>query len=97
MTAGLAIVLTHNVWVASWPVLITLFGWLTTIGGAVRIAFPDQVRTMGDAMLRKPMAMTIGGAIWLVVGARPLLLRLFPLTLVPRTLHDPLEREQAQK
>jgi hypothetical protein len=69
MTAGLAIVLTHNVWVASWPVLITLFGWLTTIGGAARIAFPDQVRAMGEAMLRKPMAMTIGGAIWLVVGA----------------------------
>jgi len=68
MTAGLAVVLTHNVWVANWPVLITLFGWLATIGGAVRIAFPDQVRTMGESMLRKPMTMTIGGAIWLAVG-----------------------------
>ena len=31
-------------------------------------------------MLRKPMAMNIGGAIWLVVGVLSLLLRLFPLT-----------------
>jgi hypothetical protein len=69
MTAGLAVVLTHNVWVANWPVLITLFGWLATIGGAARIAFPDQVRTTGEAMLRKPMTMTIGGAVWLAIGA----------------------------
>jgi hypothetical protein len=68
MTAGLAVVLTHNVWVANWPVLITLFGWLATVGGAVRIAFPDQVRTMGESMLRKPTAMTVGGAIWLAIG-----------------------------
>jgi uncharacterized protein YjeT (DUF2065 family) len=69
MTAGLAVVLTHNVWVANWPVVVTLFGWLATISGAVRIVFPDQVRTMGESMLRKPTAMTIGGAIWLAVGA----------------------------
>jgi hypothetical protein len=35
--AGLAIVLTHNVWVANWRVLITLIGWLMLIRGAVRI------------------------------------------------------------
>ena len=28
MTAGLAIVLTHNVWRADWPVIITILGWL---------------------------------------------------------------------
>jgi hypothetical protein len=68
MTAGVAILLTHNVWVANWPVLITIFGWLATIGGAARIALPEQVRTIGEAMLRKPMAMNIGGAIWLAIG-----------------------------
>ena len=45
MTAGLAIVLTHNVWVADWPVLITMLGWLATIGGAVRIASRTRSRT----------------------------------------------------
>ncbi len=27
LVAGLAIVLTHNVWVAGWPVIITIIGW----------------------------------------------------------------------
>jgi hypothetical protein len=69
MTAGLAIVLRHNVWVADWRVIITLLGWAGTIGGAARIALPDRVRSVGEAMLGKPMALTIGGAAWLAVGA----------------------------
>ena len=34
MIAGVALVLTHNVWVLEWRVLITLLGWLLAIGGA---------------------------------------------------------------
>src|SRR6202158_4827568 len=40
MPVGLAIVLTHNVWTADWRVLITVFGWLCAIGGAVRLFCP---------------------------------------------------------
>lgn len=40
---GLAIVLTHNVWEASWRVLITVIGWALLIRGAVRIAVPDTI------------------------------------------------------
>ena len=69
MTTGLAIVLSHNVWVVNWPVLITILGWLGVIGGAVRIALPEQTRKLGDTMLRNPMAMKIGGGVWLAVGA----------------------------
>jgi hypothetical protein len=69
MTAGVAIVLTHNVWAAGWPVLITIFGWLATLGGAARIALPRQTRMIGETMLDKPLAMTVGGAIWLAIGA----------------------------
>ena len=47
LAAGLAIVLTHNVWVASWRVLITLVGWLMLIRGAARILATDWV--MGTA------------------------------------------------
>jgi uncharacterized membrane protein len=68
MTAGLAVLLNHNLWVADWRVLITLFGWLATIGGAARIAFPDRIRSIGESMLDNPIAMTIGGAIWVVIG-----------------------------
>jgi hypothetical protein len=69
MLAGVAIVLHHNVWVADWRVLITIFGWLGAIGGAARIMLPSRVKTVGEAMLRKPRTMMIGVGIWLVVGA----------------------------
>ena len=47
MTAGLALVLTHNVWRADWPVIITILGWLAAIGGAVRIVMPQGTERVG--------------------------------------------------
>jgi len=69
MTAGLAVVLNHNIWVADWRILLTIFGWLATIGGAIRIALPDMVRSIGESMLDSRVAMNVGGGIWLVIGA----------------------------
>jgi hypothetical protein len=68
MPMGLAIVLTHNTWTADWRVLITLFGWLNAIGGAVRLAAPDTVMRTGLAMLRRPYFTPIAAAIWVVLG-----------------------------
>src|SRR3954453_10284426 len=59
MPMGLAIVLTHNVWTADWRVLLTLFGWLNTRGGAVRLPAPDTVMRTGHAMLRRPYFVTV--------------------------------------
>ena len=50
--AGLSVVLTHNVWVLGWPLVITLLGWLTLIGGIVRIVFPRATAQLGERMLR---------------------------------------------
>jgi hypothetical protein len=68
MPAGLAIVLTHNVWAADWRVLVTLFGWLNAIGGAVRLAAPAYVTRTGRAMLKQPRFMPAAAAIWVVLG-----------------------------
>ena len=68
MPMGVAIVLTHNVWTADWRVLITLFGWLNTIGGAVRLAAPDTVMRTGRAMLRRRHFVTVAAAIWIALG-----------------------------
>jgi len=69
MTAGIAIVLYHNVWAADWRVLITLFGWAGASGGAARILLPDRVKTVGEAMLTgKSWIPTVGGVGWLVIG-----------------------------
>jgi hypothetical protein len=69
MVAGLAIVLVHNQWVANWPVLITIIGWLGTISGAARIICPGKVEEFGRKVIQHKHGMMIGGAIWLAVGA----------------------------
>ena len=69
MSAGVAIVLVHNIWTADWPAAITVFGWLMTIGGFVRIAFPQLAEKKGRAMLANPSSLKLGGAVWLIFGA----------------------------
>ena len=61
--------LTHNVWRADWPVLITILGWLAVIGGAVRIIAPQGTERIGRRILKEQHGLTIGGVIWLAVGA----------------------------
>jgi hypothetical protein len=68
MPAGLAIVLTHNVWAADWRVLITIFGWLNVIGGAVRLIGPPFLTQTGRAMLKQPYFISLAAAIWTVLG-----------------------------
>ena len=69
MPAGLAIVLTHNVWVADWPLLITVLGWLALISGAVRIAAPQDAVKFGRRVYDQPNGPLVGAAIWAGIGA----------------------------
>ena len=69
MPAGLAIVLTHNVWVANWPVLITIIGWLTAISGAFRLLAPQDAIKFGRRMYEQPNGVFAGAAIWVAIGA----------------------------
>ncbi len=53
LTAGLAITISHNVWVMGWPVIVTIFGWLAVVGGFFRMAFPDVAARLGTSMIEK--------------------------------------------
>jgi uncharacterized protein YjeT (DUF2065 family) len=68
LLGGLAIVNTHNVW-SGWPTIITVFGWIFVVGGALRILAPDIVRSAQSAALEKPELTTIGGAVQAIFGA----------------------------
>jgi hypothetical protein len=68
LTAGLAIVLTHNVWVGDWRVIITVLGWLGVIGGLFRIIVPQEVAAIGTGMIAHGIAPMVGGVVMLVVG-----------------------------
>jgi hypothetical protein len=69
MTAGLAIVNTHNIWVVGWPVVVTLFGWALVLGGASRIIVPGVVDDVGGAMMDCPGMTRVAGICWVVLGA----------------------------
>jgi hypothetical protein len=68
LSIGLAIVLTHNVWIADWRVVITLLGWLLIARGAVRVLIPDQVKPFGEKLLKNANVVTGSLAGTIVVG-----------------------------
>jgi len=65
---GLAIVLTHNLWVADWRLIITLIGWLMIIRGSARMLLPAQVKEFGTKLVKNRCAMTASFATVLVLG-----------------------------
>jgi hypothetical protein len=67
--AGLAIVLTHNVWVAGWPVIITIFGWVSLAAGIFRIVFPMSVMRLGRRLIDSQGFLIGGIAVYLLLGA----------------------------
>ena len=69
LPAGLAIVLTHNVWTPDWRVVITIVGWLAVVTGAIRMIFPQQAAAKARGVIANPLVPKIGAAIWLAIGA----------------------------
>lgn len=68
LPAGIATVLVHNLWVADWPVIITILGWLGIIGGAIRILVPRRASAAGREALAHPQTLIIAGTVWLLIG-----------------------------
>lgn len=48
---GLLMVVSHNVWVFNWRILITLIGWLTLIKGIAWLYFPSAMRQYAERMV----------------------------------------------
>jgi hypothetical protein len=69
VVAGLAVVLVHNVWVADWPVIITLLGWANLLRGAVSLVCPETMLRYGTRVSRNPNLMPFGGAFAVLIGA----------------------------
>ncbi len=44
LVIGLAIVINHNLWTPFWRIIITLFGWLLVVKGAVYLVFPQIMK-----------------------------------------------------
>jgi tellurite resistance protein TehA-like permease len=68
LALGLLIVVSHNVWVPAWPVVVTLFGWILVFQGVMRIFWPESFAKMTKDLLAKS-GYTIMSWVWLIVGA----------------------------
>ena len=66
--AGLAIVLSHNIWVADWRVIITVFGWMALVKGAWLIIRPGAVNKMTKIYLNHMNLVLIPWVIMLLIG-----------------------------
>jgi hypothetical protein len=68
LTSGLAILALHNTWECNWTVLITLFGWLATIGGIVRMVAPQFIEQLGERIIGHANFFVIDGWIAVLLG-----------------------------
>lgn len=65
---GLLVVLSHNVWVWNWSLLITLLGWATLIKGAVMLLFPKASMAISRFYQGKSGLVVGAGLVGLVIG-----------------------------
>jgi hypothetical protein len=68
LAVGLAIVLTHNVWLVSWRVLITLLGWIVFIRGAVRVLIPETLMGFAADKIGKKPFVPVAGVVTALIG-----------------------------
>lgn len=68
LTAGLALVLSHNLWVADWRVLITVIGWISLIAGLSRLLLAGPIKRLGVAMLDNRALIIAPAVVMLALG-----------------------------
>ena len=69
LVVGAVIILTHNVWVANWTVLITILGWGALIKGIWLVVFPGTVFKFMQSYRKNKNMLIIQPIIVLILGA----------------------------
>ena len=64
--AGLVIVRAHNIWAGSWPLIVTVLGWLAIMGGLIRMLFPTQLGAIAASL---GQGIIVVAVVLLVIGA----------------------------
>ncbi len=67
LAVGLILVISHNIWVAMWPVLITLIGWFMIFHGLFRVFWPEHFSKLIKDMATKN-GFLIWTWVWLIIG-----------------------------
>jgi len=51
LLGGLALVLTHDLWVPDWRLIVTLIGWITIIRALVTVFLPQRIVAIAHGLL----------------------------------------------
>ena len=68
LVIGVVIVLTHNIWVANWTVIITIIGWAALIKGVWLIVFPNSVHKFMQVYQKNEKLLAVHPIVALVFG-----------------------------
>lgn len=68
LVIGVVIVLTHNIWVANWTVIITIIGWAALIKGVWLIVFPNSVHKFMQVYQKNENLLVVHSIVALVFG-----------------------------
>lgn len=49
---GLLLIISHNLWVSSWPIIITIIAWAVFIKGVLNVTFPNLAQRMTKPFLQ---------------------------------------------
>lgn len=65
---GLMMVITHNLWVSGWALIITLIAWFTLISGLLRLFAAEMAHSMAHSFIKSLNSIKITGLILLIIG-----------------------------
>lgn len=68
LVAGVAVVRVHNVWSGGWPVIVTVLGWLSIVGGLARMWFPQMAAPIANSLGGNSTALLVAGLVCAGLG-----------------------------
>lgn len=66
--AGLAIVLSHNIWEMDWRLIITVFGWIALTKGVLLTVSPDLSLRMSRVFIKNTKLVAIPWTLMFALG-----------------------------
>lgn len=76
---GLLMVVSHNLWVMDWPVVITLISWLVLVSALLRLFYLDTAMKMARGFVEHPGRMRITSLVLFLLGIFLLLKVYYPV------------------
>lgn len=67
-TIGILLVVSHNIWIRDWPVIITIIGWLILIKGVLNLISPNIASALARPFIQSRASRTFSALISLAIG-----------------------------